>query len=78
MCTVARHEKATALQCRRGNDEIGIISRIAPFARVGPQVGGSVEHRERYRLDIAIADKLEKAVQGLGSLTLAEPTENLV
>jgi len=78
MWTVARHKNTTALQCRRGNDEIGIISRIASFARVGPQVGSPVKDREGYRHDIAVADKLEKGAQGPGGLTRAEPTEDLV
>jgi len=78
MLTVARHENTTAFKCRRGNDEIGIVLRIAASARFGPQVGSPEQHWEGYRQDIAIADELKKCVQAPRSLTRAEPTEDLV
>ena len=78
MWTVTCHENTSALKGRRGNDEIGIISRLTAFARVGPEVGSSVENWEGYRHDHAIADKLEKGVQAPGGLARAEPTEDLV
>ena len=73
MLTVARHENTAAFKCRRSDDEIGIVPRIAASARFGPQVGSPVQHRDGYGQDIAIADELEKCVQAPRSLTPRSP-----
>ena len=68
MWTVARDKNTAALKRRCRHDEIGIISRMAPFARVGPQVRSPVQHRKGYRQNVATTDKFEKGVQGPGGL----------